>query len=525
LPGLEEEGADAKKLVKDYLCDSSAGQWLLIFDNADDIDMWFAKPEGNTEPCWLSDYVPWSRTGSVLFTMCFQKVASKFAMQNVIRVLELDEAGALELLSERLVDKSLLQERNQAALLLKQLTYLPLAIVQAASYVNENCLSTPLDYISLLAAKEEEVIDLLGEEFEDDWRPHDTTNPVAATWLISFERVQRANRLATDILSFMACIELTDILESLLPLPQGESRKALIEAIGVLEGYAFVIRRPTKSFNLHWLVHLATRNWLRKIGSLSNWTLTTLTRLEEIFPNKDHTNRDNWKTYLPHALGLLGRDEVQGIKKRYELLYKVSMCLLADGRSMEAVQYLEEHFKWNKREYEEEHPSQLASQHELAGAYQANGQIKLAVELLEQVVAVQESTVAEEHPDRLASQHALARAYQSNGQIKQAVELLEQVVAVEERTLAKEHPSRLASQHALAGAYQCNGHIKQAVELLEQVVAIKETTLAKEHPSRLASQHELAYAYQANGQIKQVVELLEYVVAVKERTLAKEHPD
>ncbi|KAL4786510.1 purine and uridine phosphorylase [Aspergillus varians] len=366
LPGLEEEGADAKKLVKDCLCDSSAGQWLLIFDNADDIDMWFGMSEGKTEPCQLSDYVPWSRTGSVLFTTRFTKVASKLAMQNVIRVPELDEAGALELLSERLVDRSLLQDRDQAALILKQLTYLPLAIVQAASYINENCLSTLLDYLSLLSAKEEEVIDLLSEEFEDDWRPHDTTNPVAATWLISFERVQRTNRLATDILSFMACIEPAEIPESLLPLPQGESRKALVESIGVLEGYAFVTRRPTKSFDLHRLVHLATRNWLRRIGSLSEWTLATLTRLEEIFPNEDHTNRDKWKTYLPHALGLLGRDEVQDIKKRYELLYKVSMCLLADGRSMEAVQYLEEHFKWNKGEYEEEHPSRLVSQHPLS---------------------------------------------------------------------------------------------------------------------------------------------------------------
>ncbi|KAL4860638.1 hypothetical protein BDV12DRAFT_94262 [Aspergillus spectabilis] len=378
LPGLEEEGADVKKILKDYLCDSTAGQWLLIFDNADDIDMWFGKSEGNTKPCRLSDYVPWSRTGSVLFTTRFKKIASKLAMQYVIRVPEMDETRALELLSERLDNKSLLQDRDQAALLLKQLTYLPLAIVQAASYVNENCLSSLADYLSLLSAKEEEVIDLLSEEFEDDWRPHETTNPVAATWLISFERVQRTNRLATDILSFMACIEPAEIPESLLPLPQGKPRKALAESIGVLEGYAFVTRRPTKSFDLHRLVHLATRNWLRKSGSLSEWTLTTLTRLEELFPDDDHTNRGKWKTYLPHALGLLGRDEDRGTRKRYELLYKVSMCLLADGRATEAVQYLEERCNWQKREYDEEHPDRLASQHELARAYEANGQIRQA---------------------------------------------------------------------------------------------------------------------------------------------------
>ncbi|KAF7165385.1 hypothetical protein CNMCM6106_001575 [Aspergillus hiratsukae] len=104
LPGLEDEQADAKNLLKDHLCDSSAGQWLLVFDNADDISMWFGKPGGNTEPCGLSEYIPRSETGSVLFTTCFKKIATKLAKQDVIAVPEMDEAKATELLGKRLVD-------------------------------------------------------------------------------------------------------------------------------------------------------------------------------------------------------------------------------------------------------------------------------------------------------------------------------------------------------------------------------------------------------------------------------------
>ncbi|KAF7505310.1 hypothetical protein GJ744_001013 [Endocarpon pusillum] len=62
---------------------------------------------------------------------------------------------------------------------------------------------------------------------------------------------------------------------------------------------------------------------------------------------------------------------------------------------------------------------------ELAGAFEANGQVKEALSLLEQVVKISEQTLAEDHPDRLASQHELARAYKANGQIKEAVSLLE----------------------------------------------------------------------------------------------------
>ena len=194
------------------------------------------------------------------------------------------------------------------------------------------------------------------------------------------------------------------------------------------------------------------------------------------------------------------------------------------GNSKQAVELLEHVVKIREATLAETHPDRLASQHELARAYQANGQIEQAVELLEHVVKIHEATLAETHPGRLASQHVLARAYQANGQIEQAVELLEHVVKIQEATLAETHPSRLASQHELAGAYQANGQIEQAVELLEHVVKIEEATLAETHPSRLASQHELARAYQANGQIEQAVELLEHVVKIHEATLAETHP-
>ncbi|KFZ01814.1 hypothetical protein V500_00606 [Pseudogymnoascus sp. VKM F-4518 (FW-2643)] len=151
------------------------------------------------------------------------------------------------------------------------------------------------------------------------------------------------------------------------------------------------------------------------------------------------------------------------------------------------------------------------------------GKNQKAVELLEEVVKIREAILAEDHPDRLASQHALAGAYQANGQVKDAVELLKQVVKIKEAILAKDHPNRLASQHALAGAYQANGQVKDAVELLEQVVKIKEAILAKDHPSRLASQHALAGAYLANGQVKDAVKLLKQMVKIEEAILAEDH--
>ena len=121
------------------------------------------------------------------------------------------------------------------------------------------------------------------------------------------------------------------------------------------------------------------------------------------------------------------------------------------------------------------------------------GRDKEAVTLLEQVIKIKEITLVETHPDRLASQHELAGAYMANGQVEEAVTLLEQVIKIQEITLAETHPGRLMSQHELARAYGANGQVEEAIALLEYVVKIKRLTFHKGHPSLIKSENVLSY--------------------------------
>jgi tetratricopeptide (TPR) repeat protein len=110
--------------------------------------------------------------------------------------------------------------------------------------------------------------------------------------------------------------------------------------------------------------------------------------------------------------------------------------------------------------------------------------IKEEVLLLEQVVKIQEQTLKGDHPDRLASQHVLAGAYEANGQVKEAVSLLEQVVRIQERTLAEDHPSRVASQHELATVYWDLGRRNAALQMMKDVVHVHRQLLDEHHPAR-----------------------------------------
>ena len=234
-----------------------------MFDNADNVDMWIIKPRSDQGFEGLIDYLPKSKQGCIIFTTRDRKTAVRLAQLNIIEVLEMNTEAATQLLKKCLSSPDLIEKQHDAITLLAELTYLLLAIVQAAVYINKNSIALA-NYLLLLEEKEEEIIDLLNEEFEDNGRYRNMKNPVATMWLISFEQIRRRDPLAYEYPSFMACVDPRDIPLSLLL--SGPSQKE-IDALGTLNTYSFISRRLADlALDLHQLVHLVIQNWLQKEG-------------------------------------------------------------------------------------------------------------------------------------------------------------------------------------------------------------------------------------------------------------------
>jgi len=493
LVGTENDKEDVKELVQRRLSAEKAGRWMLVVDNADDMDVL----EGSDGEKGILDYLPDSESGLTVFTTRDKQTADALASNSIVDVEKLDLATASHLLKKMLTRKDL--EFDEAVIdeLLQELDRLPLAITQAAAYVNCNPISVE-GYLSLLRSTERDLIFIMSKEMRDRTRYKHTANAVAKTWLVSFEQIVRQDADAADLLRYMSCIEWKAIPRSILPAIEPEAR--MTTAIGTLWSYSFISTRyDSQTYDMHRLVHVAARVWLQQKGLMVETQKRALEHLSNIFPSDDYEKREVWRGYIPHAVRIRDVKADEQIDVRGKLCLQVGRCLRVDGRIRDAVGWLEES-RDLRAGLSEDHSDRLLTQHVLAMAYRANGQVNDAVRLLEHVVAINERALAEDHPSRLASQGVLASAYQANGQVKEAVRLLEHVVAIRERVLAEDHPDRLASQHVLARAYQANGQVKKAVRLLEQVVAIRERVLAEDHPSRLASQHQLARAYKADKQ-------------------------
>ncbi|RHZ52142.1 hypothetical protein CDV55_102329 [Aspergillus turcosus] len=505
--------AGVKEQVKAYLSQHSTAKWLLIFDNADDMQMWT-----------MLDFLPESERGHILFTTRSRQIAVKLASSDVIMIPEPDTETGVKILRNSLMKKDLLNDHEAAIALLKELTCLPLAITQAAAFINVRGIGLS-EYTTLMQENEPDVIELLSEDFGDEARYKDIQNPVATTWWISFQQIQQLNQTAIDYLYFMACISPRHIPPSLLP--QTISKKKKVDAIGLLKAFSFVDEEVGDcSLNLHRLVHLATRNWMRENQQFTQQILKTADRLSEAFPDHHHTNRKLWREYLPHVLSFVREVEFRQKQDKYvNMLKKIGNCLLKDGRYKAAEDQYLRVLDIRRRVLGPEHPNTLTSMNSLASNYWKQGRWKDAEELGVEVLKLRKQVLGPEHPNTLASMGSLALTYQKQGRWKEAEELQVKVLRIRKQVLGPEHPNTLAAISNLASTYSCQGRLEEAEELWVEVLRLRKQVLGPEHPNTLISMNNLASTYQKQGRLEEAEELEVEALRMREQVLGLEHPD
>ncbi|QKX63759.1 uncharacterized protein TRUGW13939_10930 [Talaromyces rugulosus] len=516
LPDVSPAGA--KEQVKIYLSSKQAGKWLLILDNADDTEMWF-ETSHTTSP--LDDILPTSEKGRILFTTRNRKLAMKLAPFNVISIPDADEKTAVNILERTLADKGLLQDPLASRALLKQLAFLPLAISQASAYIIENNISLST-YLALLQEQEQDAVELLSEDFRDPARYKDTQSSVITTWLISFKQIQNQDQLAADHLSFMACINPRNIPQSLLIKPT--SKKQGIDALGLLNAYSFT-NSQDMGINMHRLVHISTRNWLRKNELFSHWIQRVADHMQNVFPDNKHANRELWREYLPHALVLVHESEFTVHEHNYlGLIEKVADCLVSDGRHQEAEILYQKLIRINQEKSGSEHPSTLFCMTNLASTYRNQGRWNEAMKLQMQVMETQKTVLGVEHTDTLISTNNLALVYMYQYEWNKAEKLLVQVVESMKIVLGAKHSDTLISMGNLASAYTSQGRLNEAEKLFVQTLEIQKTVRGAEHPDTLISMAKLALVYMNQGRYNESEKLLVQAIETQNTVLGGKHP-
>src|SRR5579862_1380519 len=366
VPGFDDPKANYLVLMKAWLSSERCGKWLMVMDNADDADIFFGGDativdSGAVKAIPLRKYIPDCSHGAILATTRNKIVGQKLTRGRcLIQVLPMNEAESIELFRQQLKGEFL--ETDKLNELARELEGIPLALAQAAAFIQMNSLQLH-DYLKLYKENDEIKMSLLSKPFEAPGRDIEVPNPVTATWMISFEHIKRTAPHAARILSLMALLDRQGIPESLI---RGETtdRIELVEALGTLKAYSLIsANKADDTFNMHRLVHLATRNWLRLSGVFDSWAMSCLKMMSKEFPSGEYGTLDTCDLYLPHA--------------KIALSYK--QLSLADGVS------------WAK----------LASR--MSRYLQHRGHYNVANTLAEEALGLFENILGKEHPDTMKS--------------------------------------------------------------------------------------------------------------------------
>ncbi|KAI1159456.1 hypothetical protein F5B18DRAFT_677291 [Nemania serpens] len=419
IPGIDNDKADVKALVKTNLEHAHGSSWLLIIDNADNLDMLFQDAK-------LANYLPFSRQGSILFTTRNHHVAVRLGIpqKNIITVQEMDDAEATNLLRIGLKE-SQMGDAKSIKHLLCFLANLPLAIKQASAYMAFNINVTVSQYLEFCESSNVDLLNLLSREFEDRHRYQghaQTQNPVATTWLISFEHISQYNPRAADYLKFICFLAEKDIPQSLLP-PISKMQRA--EAMGLLSAYAFILERDKPgSFDVHRLVRLVMRSWLQEKGEWEKWTINVVQRLIGEYPFPRHENRETWTKYLPHAQAVLEVDGAIHMDKDGSLLFNIAQSYFILGKYNIAEQLYWQTLQLKEEVLGREHPDTLASMNNLAGVLRRQGKYDKAETMHRQTLQLKEEVLGREHPSTLTSINNLANVLDSQGKYDEAETIL-----------------------------------------------------------------------------------------------------
>ncbi|KAL6230704.1 hypothetical protein BDW75DRAFT_234191 [Aspergillus navahoensis] len=556
--GRQDPKANIFVLVFEWLRDEQKGQWVLVLDNVDDGGFLHEAPARSHDTTGngpdnvpgqpLLAYLPPNPNGTIIITSRSRKVATTIVEDTeVIAVEPMDSVEAQALFRKKL---GMAADAGEVAELTAALEYMPLAVVQAASYIRQRApFLSVARYLQEFRGSDKEKRRLLDAEGGHLRRDREAKSSIINTWQISFSHVQQTRRSAADLLSLMSFFDRQGIPGELLrthrtmgncngnggddgdddsnkggsddngDVPSRSGIDGYVDDVMMLRDYSFIsIDTDGEMLQMHRLVQLAMQDWLGNHRQLEKWKEIFIKELRVAFPTGEYGNWKQCQALFPHVQSALGQrpDRKASLEEWASLMNNAAHYVLLKGNFRDAEQLATQAVDARMElVLGEDHPDTLTSMSNLAFTFWSQGRWKEAEELWLQVVEIWKRVLGEDHPDTLTCM----------SRWKAAEELGLQVMVTRKRVLGEDHPDTLTSMGILALTYNSQGRWKEAEELGLQVMEARKRVLGEDHPETLISMGNLALTYNRQGRRKEAEELGLQVMETRKRVLGEVHLD
>ena len=370
--------------------------WLLIFDNVED-------------PADLRHYLGTLPDGHHLAT---SRIATGWhTIAPTMALGLLDPEAAVHLLCTLAFGPEHTptpQQRREAAALAADLGHLPLALEQAGAYLYETGTSLA-DYRQML-----------GQVMDTTAGGIDPERTIARIWRHTLAAVERRNPQAVTLLNAMAWLAPDDIPRSLLA-PLCPDPLTLGEALGALHAYNMIsFSADRQSVGVHRLVQTVLRHQPTDSDGHLPGRQEAEHLIQHATPDED-TDTSQWERLLPHVIAVAESTPAHSPASTAtaSVYHAAAQYLHRQGRDAHTIPLYETALAQCEQVLGDTHPDTLASRNNLAGAYQAAGDLERAIPLFETTLTQCEQVLGDTHPDTLASRNNLAHARRAAQAVQQ----------------------------------------------------------------------------------------------------------
>jgi tetratricopeptide (TPR) repeat protein len=526
LPGQNEKDQQQVILaVQRWL--STHGQWLLIWDNVEDLTI-------------LRRFLPSMRSGAILLTTRRQ------ASGTLARSLSLwpmgQEEGLLFLLrrakvfSPDVTGEQVRQLAIQAPLqytaaseLVTVLGGLPLALDQAGAYLEETHCGVPA-YLELFRTRWDALLQRRGEGL------HDHPASVSTTFTLAIMAATERHPAVKDLLQVCAFLQPDAIPEDLFR-QGGKYLGAVLEAvcsdplewdrvIGLACSYSLLSRQPEEqTLSMHRLVQVVLRESLT-VPAAQQWSVRILQAMNAAFPEPTFTNWAYCERYVPHtqmSLQLI-KQAGRGLPEARELFLKMGSYLVERGRYTEAEQFFVHIGASGEQQDKENDPEAASMLNLLATIYWRQGKYQQAEPLFQRALTISEQCLGPNHSDTANYLNSLALLYLERGNYRQAEILEQRSLTISEQQLDPMHPNQALIRDNMGRILSVQGKYAQAEQLFQRALAIWEGQPEPPPPSMIYSLNNLGVCYLEQREYELAEPLLQRALALRLQSLGPEHP-
>lgn len=502
---------------------NSHSEWLLIFDNVEDLEM-------------VKRFLPTAPHGYLLFTTRIQALGT---MAHRLEIKSMTSQDGIQFLLQRarLIDheRTMQQlsagEHATARAIVEAMDGLPLALDQAGAYIDE----TQCGLADFLALFQAHPIYLLNERLA--YLDHPLS--VVKTFTLAFEQVERADPVAADLLRFCAFLYPDAIPEecftqskpipgaSLQPVPGNQIR--FNKAIASLQTSSLLQRNAeTKTLTIHRLVQAVLKERMDE-RERTKWAVQVIRMIYHIFPTPAFETWPQCERFLPHALEsvkheVLSEQEDAIATELSTVLVKTGQYLTQRAQYIEAERLLQRALHIREAVLGPEHPEVAVPLNALGIVYNIQNRYVDAEKLLQRALSIREVTLGPGHPDLAEALADLAVSTLYQGKYREAEHFYQRAVEIWDEALGPDHPKIAVILGSLASIYGRQERYEEADALLQRAFQIQEQVLTDDHPELVISLNNLALLYSIQGKYAQAEPLFQRAVRIREKASGPDHP-